>query len=57
MMESFSEQDCVSRARRETFARASQGWKEDREWTYPFLCAFLAWLCWDEFFDSARGLC
>jgi len=20
--------------------------------SYPFLCAFLAWLCWDEFLDS-----
>lgn len=22
---------------------------------YPFLCAFLDWLCWDEFFDSAHS--
>lgn len=27
-----------------------------RLFTYPFLCAFFAWLCWEEFFDSVEGL-
>lgn len=25
--------------------------------SYPFLCAFFAWLCWDEFLDSALYQC
>src|SRR5579859_6910235 len=23
---------------------------------YPFRCAFLLWLCWDEFLDSIKGI-